>query len=255
MDAFITAGGRPGVDEPLYQATRGGYKAMLDIAGKPMVQWVVDALAASDRIERLVLIGLPAEMRLTCSKSIAYLPDQGNMLNNILTAGREISRANPQASHLIAVSSDIPGITPEMVNWLADRVQETDDDIYYNAITRKTMESAFPTSHRTYLTLRDGEYCGGDINAISARILKGDMTVWEHLIGSRKSPLKQARIIGLDVMLGLIFKTMTLEHGARLICKRLKIKGRVLHCPFAQMGMDVDKPHQLAIMREALAHP
>jgi hypothetical protein len=31
------------------------------------------------------------------------------------------------------------------------------------------------------------------------------------------------------------------------------LKGKVLVCPYAEVGMDVDKPHQLEIMRLDLA--
>jgi NDP-sugar pyrophosphorylase family protein len=42
MDAVITAGGVPQPDELLYPYTLKP-KALLEIDGKPMVQWVLDA--------------------------------------------------------------------------------------------------------------------------------------------------------------------------------------------------------------------
>ena len=36
------------------------------------------------------------------------------------------------------------------------------------------------------------------------------------------------------------------------ISKRLKVAGRAVVCPYAEVGMDVDKPHQLEIMRADL---
>jgi NDP-sugar pyrophosphorylase family protein len=39
MDAVVTAGGIPKPDELLYPYTLGKPKALLEIAGKPMVQW------------------------------------------------------------------------------------------------------------------------------------------------------------------------------------------------------------------------
>ena len=45
MDAIVIAGGIPQPEEPLYEYTQGIPKAMLNIAGKPMVQWVLDASA------------------------------------------------------------------------------------------------------------------------------------------------------------------------------------------------------------------
>ena len=44
MDAIVTAGGIPQPGEPLYEYTLGASKAMLDVVGKPMIQWVLDAL-------------------------------------------------------------------------------------------------------------------------------------------------------------------------------------------------------------------
>ena len=58
MDCIISAGGVPQSDDLLYELTQGRPKALLDLAGKPMVQWVVDALAASPNIDRIVLVGL-----------------------------------------------------------------------------------------------------------------------------------------------------------------------------------------------------
>ena len=58
MDAIVTAGGIPQPDEPLYAFTQGGPKALLDIFGKPMIQWVLDALEGAKGVDNIVIIGL-----------------------------------------------------------------------------------------------------------------------------------------------------------------------------------------------------
>jgi len=83
MDAVVTAGGIPQTDEPLYSYSRGEAKALIDIAGKPMVQWVLDALGEAHTIERVVLIGLTDRSGLTCKKPLTYLSNQGKMLDNL----------------------------------------------------------------------------------------------------------------------------------------------------------------------------
>ncbi|MDP2976442.1 MAG: hypothetical protein Q8N45_09575, partial [Anaerolineales bacterium] len=37
------------------------------------------------------------------------------------------------------------------------------------------------------------------------------------------------------------------------VAKRLKITGRGILCPYAEVGMDIDKPHQLEMLRADLA--
>ena len=44
MDAIVLAGGKS-TDDPLSALTGGELKSMLPIAGKPMVQWVLDAIS------------------------------------------------------------------------------------------------------------------------------------------------------------------------------------------------------------------
>src|SRR3972149_4313418 len=58
VDAIVIAGGIPKPDEPLYPLTQGKSKALLDIAGQPMIQWVLDALSEAQTIRRVVVIGL-----------------------------------------------------------------------------------------------------------------------------------------------------------------------------------------------------
>ena len=58
MDVLVTAGGIPQPDEQLYPYTQGKPKALLDICGKPMVQWVLDALSDATQVEKVVIIGL-----------------------------------------------------------------------------------------------------------------------------------------------------------------------------------------------------
>ena len=52
MDAVIIAGGIPQPQDPLYAYSKGDAKALIDIAGKPMVQWVLDALGEAKTIDR-----------------------------------------------------------------------------------------------------------------------------------------------------------------------------------------------------------
>ena len=48
MDAIVTAGGIPRPEDPLYTYSHGDSKALIDVAGKPMIQWVLDALGRGE---------------------------------------------------------------------------------------------------------------------------------------------------------------------------------------------------------------
>ncbi len=253
MDAIVMAGGIPQPDDPLYPYTQGQPKALLDVAGKPMIQWVLDALSGSRLVERVVIIGLDADSGLNCEKPLSFLPNQGSMVDNILAGIREVQRQNPQADQVLTVSSDIPAITAEMVDWVAEQALAHDLDILYNVIERQVMEARYPNSRRSYTRLKDVEVCGGDLNAVAARMASSKQDIWERITAARKNVFKQAALIGYDTLLLLLLRQLTLNRAIEIVCRRLHIQGKAVLCPYAEIGMDVDKPFQLDILRQDLA--
>ncbi|HTP01897.1 MAG TPA: nucleotidyltransferase family protein [Anaerolineales bacterium] len=253
MDAVVLAGGIPRPDEPLYSYSNGEAKALIDVAGKPMVQWVLDALSSARSVERVILIGLSPKSNLTCRKPIVYLSNQGKMLDNIKAGVAKELELNPAAEYVLFSSSDIPAVTGEMVDWLVRTCAETHDDIYYNVVRREEMEEVFPGSKRTYTRLKDMQVCGGDVNVARTAIVNEHSDFWSKIIDSRKSPVSQAMLLGPSIILKLLFRQLTADDVIQRVASKLGLKGRALVCPYPEIGMDVDKPHQLEIMRTFLA--
>ena len=252
MDAVVIAGGIPQPDEPLYPFTQGLPKALVDICGKPMVQWVLDALEKAESIDQIVIVGLSPECNLKSNKIRDYADNQGSILLNIRIGVERVQKFNPQARHVAIVSADIPAILPDQVNWVVNTAMQSDQDVYYNVIERKVMEQRFPGSKRSYTRLKDVEVCGGDLNVVRASAVTGRDALWDRIIASRKNVFKQAALIGYDTLFLLLFRQITLAGAVSMVAKRIHLTGQALVCPYAEVGMDVDKPFQLEIMRAEL---
>lgn len=252
MDAIVTAGGIPQPEEPLYTFSNGDSKALIDIAGKPMVQWVLDALSGAKNIDNVIVIGLSPRSGVTCKKPLHFVSNQGRMLANIVAGVNRALELNKKNKYLLLVSSDIPTIKSEMVDWLIETCMQTRDDLYYGVCPKDVMESRFPGSKRTFTHLKDMDVCGADMNITHVRMATEHLDMWEQLIGTRKSPLRQAGIIGLGTLFALFTRRLTLEDAVTRVCNRIGIKGRAIVWPYAEPCMDVDKPHQLALLRADL---
>jgi len=254
MDAIVTAGGIPQPQDPLYSYSHGNSKALIDVAGKPMIQWVLDALGDAKHVDNVIVMGLSPKSGVTCKKPLHFLSNQGRMLANIVTGVNKSLELNHKNEYVLIVSSDIPTIKPEMVDWLVETCMQTDDDLYYGVCKREVMEKRFPDSKRTYTRLKDVEVCGSDISVSHVSMATEHLDMWESLIGTRKSPLRQASMIGLDTFFQVFTRSITLEELATKISKRIGIQGRAIVWPHAEPCMDVDKPHQLELLRADLAN-
>ena len=253
MDAIVTAGGIPRPEDPLYPYSHGNSKALIDMAGKPMVQWVLDALSDARNVDNVIVVGLSPKSGVICKKPLHFVSNQGRMLANIVAGVNKALELDKKNKYVLIASSDIPALKPEMVDWLIDTCMETKDDLYYGICPREVMEARFPNSKRTYTRLKDMDLCGSDINITHVRMATEHLDMWETLIGSRKSPLKQASTIGLDTFFQVLTRSITLDQLVEKVCRRLGITGRAIRWQNAEPCMDVDKPHQLELMRADLA--
>jgi hypothetical protein len=217
-----------------------------------MVQWVLDALSGARNVENVVLIGLTEESGVTCTKPLTYIPNKISMIENILVGINKVLEINPAAERVLMVSSDLPGITSEMVDWEIETTLPLDVDLCYTVVKREVVERRYPQSRRTYVKLKDVEVCGGDLNVLHTSVVSLNPEIWERLIASRKNPVKQAAIIGFDTLFQMMFRLITLDQAVNKVTARLKLTGRAVVCPYAEVAMDVDKPNQLEMIREDL---
>ncbi len=253
VDAIVIAGGIPKPDEPLYPLTQGKSKALLEIAGQPMIQWVLDALGEAQTIRRVVVMGLSAgDVPLRCRKTISYLPNQGSMLTNIEAGVRWIIGQDGAAQYALIVSSDIPTLTPAALDWIVQTSLQTEYDAYYPLIPQAEMERRFPDSRRSYFHFKDGTFTGGDVPLVATRLITHVPREMKDLIEARKNIFRQASLIGLDTLLLFAARQLSTEDVARVCSRRLHVSARVLICPHAESGMDVDKPAQYELVKRDL---
>jgi len=252
MDVILTAGGTPTPEDPLFPYCNGLPKAMIPIGDKPMIQWVLDALATAKSIERIVLIGLADDIQVNYPREMVRIEDQGNMVENII-AGANTLLSFPQPSqYALIAASDVPAVTPEAIDWVSEQTIKAKKDLIYTVVAQPVMENRFPESKRSFIPLKDMKVCGGDINAICVPNVNYDNPMWRKLINARKNALKQASLLGFDTLLLILLRAITLAQTEKRVCKRLEVNGLVLPSPYAEIAMDVDKPGQLEILKNDL---
>ena len=131
INAILLAGGIPAPDSPLYPYTQGKPKAALEIGGKPMLQWVIDALDNAETISTIIVVGCEELQNQIQSKKVTrWLPAADDMIMNFKRGADAILDLNPGAQSVAIVSSDIPLRTPKGVDGAINQSQKSEEELF-----------------------------------------------------------------------------------------------------------------------------
>lgn len=252
MDAMITAGGTLAPDDPLYALTHLQKKALIPLAGQPMICWIIDALRGAGVIDHIVIVGLKPEELPGAHDRLHFTDAVGDIVDNIFAGLARLRQVNPLVKKFLLVSSDIPLITPATVQGFIQECGTQEADIYYAMVEEKTMESAFPNSKRTFIPFKGGRYSGGDIFLLDVNAAKANIALAKAGTGARKNYLRQIQFIGLGFIIRFLLRRMTIHEAAKHVSAKANLNGRVIDTRFAEVGMDLDKVRHYEIIKAHL---
>lgn len=252
MDAIVTAGAVSSPDDPLYVATGVARKALIPLAGKPMVRWVVEALHGARHINHIVVVGLAEGEVDFGAIPVLYTPSRGSILENVLAGVEMLQTINPDVRKFVLSSSDIPLITSTMVDEFIDDCLRTDADVFYTVVEEKTMERRFPGSNRSFIPLKGGRYAGGDFFLIDVHAATMNLELFRKLSESRKNYWGQLVQLGPVFVIKFLLRQLSLAEAAQRAGKILGVRAAAVDTPHAELGMDVDKPHQYELIKAEL---
>ena len=171
--ALVLAGFSPDKPDPLALAMGGERKALLDVAGKPMIYWVVQALQQSQRVHRVAVVGLN-EGEVQFDKEILFVPNQNSHFDNIIAGIKAIQQAERQSEFLVIASADIPLLHAKTVDWFVESAERTGADFIYTIVEKGIMEGQYPGAARSYVPMPEGRFCGGDLHFVRMVIARNN---------------------------------------------------------------------------------
>lgn len=217
-------------------------RAEVPIAGKPMVQHVIEALKGSSHVGNICLIG-----DIQCEGTDKVIPSAGSMIEN-LVAGVEAS----DGEHVLISTSDIPMLTAEAVDDFIGRCGDLSADLYYAVIPKEECEKRFPGMRRTYVRLAEGTFTGGNMVIISSEFVRKNSEYLRQVFEVRKKPLKLAGLIGIGTLIRVVIAqkvwagAINLPLLERTAGRALNADLKAVETPYAEIGSDADDIGQIA---------
>jgi len=253
--ALVLAGDR-GAADPVAQAAGVAHKCLAPVAGKPMLQRVVETLAASPRVGRIavslhdtaVADEVPALAPLIKSGRLLPLQAAGTPSRSVLQAAADLGRQFP----LLITTADHALLSPEMVEHFCRESLAARAEVTAGLTASAVLLAAYPQSRRTYLRFRDERYSGSNLFALlEPRALKA-VEIWLRAEQQRKRPWRIAAVFGPRLLLGYLLRRYSLDAALEQVSRRISLNVAAVKMPFAEAAIDVDKAEDLELVRQIL---
>lgn len=249
VDAIVLAGASN--SGPLRNCSPADYEAEIEVAGHPMVWYVVDALERVDSVNRVVVVGPEARLSPLLAGLRCKVVDRGSTMVESLERG---IAALSSTSSVLVVTADIPLITPEALADFLEQCQTRQAELYYSVVAREVNERDYPGVQRTYVRLKDGVFTGGNVVLVNRPAVVAEFKdMFAQAVALRKHPVKMCRLLGLTFLLRLILGRLSIADIEKRVGKLLNINGACIISPYPEVGIDVDKPSDLELAQRVLS--
>ena len=219
-------------------------KPFIMINGKPMVEYVVNALDNAAMVDSISVVGPRPLLERFVKDRVSYIIDQSKSILDNLNLGIQPFRND---GRVLVTTSDIPMITPGAVDHFISKSRQLAADLCYPIVSKEINEKKFPGIRRTYVRLREGVFTGGNMMYINPRMINPCSEFAKKLLDYRKKPLKTGRLIGFSFLVRLLMGMLSIPKLEKRFSSILAFKVAAVISPYAEIGTDVDRVEDIEL--------
>lgn len=241
---MVLAGGEGAIIDPTV-----AIKGLVPVAGKPMIEWVVDAMRAAETIAEIaVVVPTADDLGAWTSKVDRLVISEASFIDNAIAGAEQFGGER----HVLGATGDLPALTPEAIDDFVRQSLAAGADFSYPLVRAEDMEAQFPGSQRTYVKVAGGPVTGGNLCMCSAALLKRNREIGQRLFDTRKSPVAMARVIGLPFIFKYLTGRLRVDDVERKMEQLLGAPCAAIYTSYASIGADVDKPIDVVVASRVL---
>ncbi|MHB1126041.1 MAG: NTP transferase domain-containing protein [Bacillota bacterium] len=248
VDAIVLAGSTN--NGPLQACSNASNEALIEIGQRVMVDYVVAALHKSAGIGRIAVVGPVQELGELYGGDarIVLCPGGDTALDSVSNGINALQTRNK----VLLATGDIPLISHEAIEDFLQLCSHHDADLYYPVVPKEINDQKFQGVLRTYIKLKEGTFTGGNLFLLCPQAFQRSAQKGEDLVRLRKRPLALCRLIGFGFVIKFLLHSLTLSEVVRKFSSLLDLKGVAVISSYPEVGIDVDKPSDLELVRRVL---
>ncbi|TMM50013.1 molybdenum cofactor guanylyltransferase [Qipengyuania marisflavi] len=249
LTTLVLAGSRPGPD-PLLAGTELASKALLPIAGTPMLAHVLTALSAAPEIGRIVIAAQDTStLKDNPQIAAAGLADWTTSRGGIADAVQAALREAP--GPLLVTTADNVLLTPEMIAQFLS--EASGHDLAVGLVEREAVRDAGHSTIRTWLAFRGGHWSGANLFYLGGPQVELLVEFWKTIEQDRKKRWKILGAFGPALLLGAALRLIDIHSFARRVAKRFGLTAKVVAMAAPEACIDADKPSDLPVIEAIMA--
>lgn len=246
VDAAVLAGG--GSEPWLPRGVLN--KAFLNVAGRPLVDRVVEAVRKTPQVRRVVLVApaqLPQAVAGLCD---AVVPDHGDLLANVQAALDALQGSD----WVLLCAADLPLLSPRAVSNFLEACAAREADFYYGIVRREDLEARFPGARKTFVRVREGAFTGGSLVLLKPAGMDRVRPVVEQVVEARKNPARLASLLGPATVVRYMMGRLSVADVEQRVWELTGLRGVAVVCPDPEVALDLDagKPENLELAEREL---
>lgn len=252
--AIVLAGQRSGRLDPLADRAGVTHKCLVRIAGKPLLEWVLGALAEVPGLEA-VHISIEKDV-FDAARRVRGGRGELGVPVEFVAAAASLADSVYAAAHgiegpIVVTTADNVNLSPDVVGDVVAKMRAGAEGVLVVA-TREAVLAAHPEGQRRFYKLRGGGYSNCNLYGLNgARALKMAETFRS---GGQfaKNPQRLAETFGILNLLLARFRLISIEGVAKRISKRFGVRVEPMIVADGSQAIDVDNARTYEVARELL---
>lgn len=222
-------------------------KSFIEIHGKWIVEYVVDALRESGKVGCISIVGSIEKLKVRLEGKVDhFIQEDADLFENLQ---KGLAPFDGDRFVLVA-TSDIPMINGTVVSDFIERCKTQNVDLCYPVVEKGINDSLYPGFKRTYVKLKDGTFTGGNIIGLNPRVLGPCAEFAKGFITHRKKPWELGRLLGPRFLVLLATGNLSISHVEKRFRELLGIKARAIISPYPEIANDIDKPSDVELANQ-----
>jgi CTP:molybdopterin cytidylyltransferase MocA len=251
VDFLVLAGGE--TPDWVREDFNAEHKVLIDIAGKPAIYYILDAIKNSKNEGEIILVGTDILEKKGLSgyadKFVRVEPDR-SMGDNVREGVKHST-----GDFVVMMSGDIPAVSVETINGIVDIINKYSNyEFIVFVVTKDAIERKFPGSKRTYGRIKEGPSKVGNLLVIRRESFSKLEPLIDKYTAGRKSVLSLAFSFGIWNIIKLVLTGSTsISELEKVFLNTTGINAKGVVVPYGEIGVDLDKPSDILDIRNYFA--